>query len=104
MDIAKRKRLERAGWKVGTTQEFLGLSDAEASYVEMKLRLARAFAARRTKRRVTQAQVAKLLKSSQSRVAKIEAGDPSVSADLIIRSLLALGCTSRDVATAIGKG
>jgi len=44
---------------------------------------------------------AKLIKSSQSRLAKMEGGDPSVSLDLLIRSLLALGASNRDLARAI---
>jgi len=82
MNLSKRKRLEAAGWRIGSAQDFLRLSDHEATFVDLKLRLAKALAARRAKDRLTQSQVAKLLKSSQSRVAKLEAGDPSVSADL----------------------
>jgi len=101
MDARKRRRLEAAGWKVGTTQEFLGLTDEESAYVETKLRLAKALASRRTKRNLTQVKVAKLLNSSQSRVAKMEAADPSVTADLLIRALYKLGATRREVAKAI---
>ena len=94
MREAKRKRLEAKGWKVGTTQEFLRLSDEEAAYVDLKVRLAASLRDRRQRRGLAQADLAKLLRSSQSRVAKMEAGDPSVSLDLLIRSLLVLG-TSR---------
>ena len=97
----KRTRLERAGWKVGTVRELLGLSRAEEVLVELKLILSRGLRERRTRRRLTQAQLARLLKSSQSRVAKMEAGDPSVSIDLLIRSLLAMGTTQRELAQVI---
>jgi ribosome-binding protein aMBF1 (putative translation factor) len=90
----KQKRLEAKGWKFGTAQEFLGLSGEEAAYIELKMRLATSLRNRRQRRGLGQADLAKLLGSSQSRVAKMEAGDPSVSLDLLIRSLLALG-TSR---------
>jgi predicted XRE-type DNA-binding protein len=80
MKPAKRKRLEAAGWKVGTVQEFLDLSDAEAEFVEMKVSLALALRARRERRRLTQKEVARGLRSSQSRVAKMEAADATVSA------------------------
>lgn len=90
----KRKRLEAKGWKVGTAQEFLGLSNEEAAYVDLKMRLAASLRKKRQRRGLGQEDLAKLLRSSQSRVAKMEAGDPSVSLDLLIRSLLALG-TSR---------
>lgn len=93
MNTAKRKRLEKAGWKVGTAQEFLNLSAEEAAYVEVKLNLARVLSNRRKSLRLTQVALAKKIKSSQSRVAKMEAGDPSVSIDLLVRSLIALGET-----------
>ena len=97
METAKRKRLERKGWKIGTVQEFLDLSSEEAAYIEVKLALSRTFLERRRERRLTQQQAARLLKSSQSRVAKMEAGDPSVSLDLLVRSLLALGIPKRSL-------
>ncbi len=97
----KRLRLERAGWKVGTVGEFLGLSATEEALVELKLTLSRGLKERRARRNLTQAQLAKLLKSSQSRVAKMEAGDPSVSIDLLIRSLLVMGATPKDLANVI---
>ena len=101
MDATKKARLEAAGWNVGSAADFLGLSKAEAAYVEMKLALARQLRDRRQRRRLSQAQLARLLGSSQSRVAKMEAADPTVSTDLLIRSLLVLGSTRRQVATAI---
>jgi DNA-binding XRE family transcriptional regulator len=97
----RKARLERAGWKVGTVRDFLGLSATEAALVELKLTLSRGLRERRARRKLTQAQVAKLLKSSQSRVAKMEAGDPSVSIDLLIRSFLAMGATPKDLAQVI---
>ncbi len=93
----KRRRLEARGWKVGTVQEFLGLSAEEAAYIELKLRLAMSLREWRRRRHLTQADLAKRLQSSQSRIAKMEAGDPSVSLDLLIRSLLALGASRREL-------
>jgi len=98
MRNSKRKKLERKGWKVGSAAELLGLSPEEAEYIEMKLALSRALKKQRLKHKLTQVQVAKRLNSSQSRVAKMEAGDPSVSIDLLVRSLLALGASSKIVA------
>jgi predicted XRE-type DNA-binding protein len=97
MEKNKRKRLEAEGWKVGTVQEFLRLPPEEVAYIELKLQLAKTLQKRRRARRLTQVEVAKLLKSSQSRIAKMEAGDPSVSVDLLVRSLLALGVPSRSL-------
>ncbi len=101
MNTAKRKRLEKAGWKVGTAQEFLNLSAEEAAYVEVKLNLARVLSNRRKSLRLTQVAVAKKIKSSQSRVAKMEAGDPSVTIDLLVRSLIALGETPTNLYKAL---
>lgn len=93
----KRRRLEARGWKVGTAQEFLRLSAEEAAYIELKVRLAMGLREWRRRRDLTQADLAKRLQSSQSRIAKMEAGDPSVSLDLLIRSLLTLGASRREL-------
>ena len=93
----KRRRLEAKGWKLGTAQEFLQLSAEEAAYVELKVRLALGLREWRRRRNLTQAELAKRLQSSQSRSAKMEAGDPSVSLDLLIRSLLTLGASRREL-------
>lgn len=98
MDKEKKKRLEQAGWQVGSTDEFLGLTPEESAYVTLRLKLSEAVRRLRRDRRLTQAQLAARLHSSQSRVAKAEAADESVSLDLLIRSLLALGASSQDLA------
>jgi DNA-binding XRE family transcriptional regulator len=97
MDKSKRHRLEAKGWKVGTVDDFLHLTPEEATYVELKLTLSQRVREYRQAKRLTQIEMAKLLKSSQSRVAKIETGDASVSLDLLIRSLIALGATRREL-------
>ena len=91
------KRLKAAGWKVGTTKDFLGLSDQEAALVEVKLSLIEALKKSRQKRRLSQIDLAQRMGSSQSRIAKIEAGDSSVSLDLIVRALIAAGTTQQDI-------
>jgi ribosome-binding protein aMBF1 (putative translation factor) len=101
MRKAKRMRLERAGWRVGSTREFLGLTDEEAAFIELKLSLAQSLRRERQRQGLTQMQLAKRLESSQSRVAKMEAGDRSVSLDLLVRSLLAIGTTKRQLARMI---
>lgn len=103
MDKAKQKRLEAAGWKVGTVAEFLQLSDEEEAVIELRLRLSDSVRRRRTLLGLSQAAMAKRLGSSQSRVAKMESADPSVSLDLLLRALLALGATRRDIARAIAS-
>jgi DNA-binding XRE family transcriptional regulator len=101
MDVRKRRRLEAAGWTVGSVADFLSLSDEEVALVEMKIALSARVKAWRTRAHMTQAALAKRLKSSQSRVAKIEAGDPTVSLDLLVRASLATGAQPREVATAL---
>jgi DNA-binding transcriptional regulator YiaG len=101
MKKAKKQRLESAGWRVGGAKDFLNLSDAESAVIEVRLMLARALRELRQRRNVSQAALAKELGSSQSRVAKMEAGDPSVSVDLLLRSLFALGSTAAQVGKAI---
>src|SRR3972149_221078 len=91
MKRTKLKRLAAKGWKVGTVSELLDLSTEETAYIELKLQLARSLQKRRKAMKLTQSALARRLKSSQSRVAKMESGDPSVSVDLLVRSLLALG-------------
>ncbi len=101
MKTTKRKKLEKRGWKIGSTAELLDLTSEEASYIEMKLTLSLALREQRVKHKITQVELAKRLKSSQSRVAKMEAGDPSVSIDLLVRSLRALGASPKAVAKSI---
>jgi Helix-turn-helix domain len=103
MRESKRKRLAAKGWRIGNTTEFLGLSSEEAAYVELKLRLADGLRKRRLKSRLTQQELARAVRSSQSRVAKMEAGDPTVTVDLLVRSLLALGASRREVARIIAS-
>ena len=104
MDLKKRKKLENEGWQVGSAKDFLGLSDQESTYIELKLMLGQNLKKRRLQKKLTQVELAKLLKSNQSRVAKMESGDPSVSIDLLVKSLLALGTTKKDIAGIISRG
>ena len=101
MKAGKRKRLEQAGWRVGSAEDFFGLSNEEQALVEIKLALADAVKAQREKHRLSQNDLASRMKSSQSRVAKIEAGDPSVSLDLLVRAVLAAGATKKELAKAL---
>lgn len=101
MDKRKKKMLNKKGWKVGTVAEFLDLSAEEFAYIEMKLALSEKLKERRLHKKLTQAQLAKAIDSSQSRVAKMEAGDPTVSIDLLVKSLLALGVTKKELGRTI---
>lgn len=104
MNSAKLKRLKAAGWKIGTTKDFLGLTDQEAALVEVKLSLIDALKKCRQKRRLSQVDLAQRMGSSQSRIAKIEAGDSSVSLDLVVRALIAAGATQQDIRKAFASG
>ena len=97
----KKKRLEAKGWRVGTAKDFLGLTDEESAYIELKIRLAEGLRQRRQEKGLSQVDLATKLQSSQSRVAKMEAGDPSVSLDLLIRSLITLGASERELSRII---
>jgi len=101
MKDSKKKKLERMGWKVGTADEFLNLSPEESAFIEIKSALSKNLQMKRRKNKMTQSDLARLIKSSQSRVAKIEAGDPTVSIDLLVRSLLALGSSPKSIAKAM---
>ncbi|MFH2063898.1 MAG: helix-turn-helix transcriptional regulator [Pseudomonadota bacterium] len=96
----KKKILKSKGYTIGSAEDFLGLSKEESEYIELKLALSEALAEQRKQKNLTQSQLAKLLKSSQSRVAKMESGDPTVSLDLLIKSLLAIGATKKSIAKA----
>ena len=100
----KKSQLKAAGWVVGSVKEFLRLSEADTALIEMKLALSQSLRNRRTKQGLSQVQLAERLQSSQSRVAKMEAGDPSVSMGLLVSSLLLLGASSADLAKAIRGG
>ncbi len=101
MDTKKKKALESKGYHVGSVEDFLGLSKGESEYIELKLALSQALADRRKQSNLTQAQLAKMLKSSQSRVAKMEKGDPTISMDLLVKSLLAMGADKKSIAKVI---
>ncbi len=101
MQASKRRSLAAKGWGVGDAKDFLGLSEEEAAYIELRLKLAEGLKSKRQSKGVTQSQLAQALSSSQSRVAKMEAGDPTVSLDLLVKSLLALGTSRRQLASII---
>ncbi|AFZ18345.1 helix-turn-helix transcriptional regulator [Allocoleopsis franciscana] len=103
MNTIKRQRLEAAGWRVGNAADFLELSPEEAAFIEMKLSLSKRLRELRLNQKLSQQGLAKKINSSQSRVAKMEAGDPSVSLDLMVRTFLAMGATREDLALALAS-
>jgi DNA-binding XRE family transcriptional regulator len=103
MRESKRKKLAAKGWKVDSAKEFLGLSPAEAAYIELRLTLADGLKVRRQSLGMTQTQLAHTVGSSQSRIAKMEAGGPGVSVTLLLKSLLALGTSGDELARMIRR-
>lgn len=103
MKKTKRTRLEARGWRVGSPKEFLGLTPEEAALVETRLALSQALRSRRVAHGLTQGELARRLKSSQSRVAKMEAGDKTVSVDLLMKALFSLGARTQDIGRALGR-
>jgi DNA-binding XRE family transcriptional regulator len=100
MKTNKLMRLEAAGWTIGSTEDFLQLNKDEAQMVALKFSLVCAVKKSRIKHKLSQIDLAQRMKSSQSRIAKIEAGDASVSLDLIVRALIASGASTRDIQSA----
>lgn len=101
MDAEKSKRLEVAGWTVNNTSDFLELTPAETELVELKVQLALLVKELRKNQNLSQDALAKKMGSSQSRIAKIESGDPSVSLDLVVRALFTSGATRQQLAQVI---
>ncbi len=103
MNAAKKKKLEEAGWAVGSASDFLHLDKAEETIVEMKLALAEWLRDMRKEQHLTQQELANRIGSSQSRVAKMEMADKSVSIELFVRSLVSLGTSKTQIGKVIGS-
>jgi len=103
MKSSKQHNLKAKGWKIGNATEFLELTEEETVYIGIKQQLANLLKQTRTRQLLTQKDFAKQIDSSQSRVAKMETGDRSVSLDLLIKSLLALGVTNKDIGKTISQ-
>ncbi|KHD04750.1 hypothetical protein PN36_19090 [Candidatus Thiomargarita nelsonii] len=96
MDQDKQAKLASKGWKIGTVNEFLDLTPAEATYIELRLALSENLKQRRTQ--LSSSQFAQLLNANPSQIEKLETGEASVSLDFLIRSLLTLGTTVKELA------
>jgi ribosome-binding protein aMBF1 (putative translation factor) len=103
MDKQTRARLEAAGYWVGDAEDWLGLSEEERRMVELRVEVSRLVRHLRELHGLSQVQLAKKMKSSQSRVAKIEAGEADVSLDLSFRALFAAGGNLADLASFVKK-
>ena len=103
MKYSKRKKLEKMGFNVGTVQEFLDLSDEEMALIDLKVHLVKLLRTAREEAGISQLTLAKLIGSSQSRIAKMEAGDFNISLDLICKALFALKIPRREIGKAFGS-
>ena len=103
LSLDRRAELEAKGWKFGTADEFLGLTSEESALIDLTLALASSLRERRLALGWSQHLLAKKMGSSQSRVAKMELGLAGVTADLLIRGLLAAGCSLEEVGQVIVK-
>lgn len=101
MDSKKRKKLEAKGWVFGDAADFFELTPEEARIIDLKLALRCSLKEERKKQKMTQAELADAIGSSQSRIAKMEAGDPSVSVDLLLKALMTLGMTNKQISKII---
>ena len=98
----KASKLELAGWSVGTASEFLALSPSESMLIDIKLSLACAVLERRLNQGKSQEELALLISSSQSEVAKIEAADSAVPIELLVKCLVILGASRLRIGDVIG--
>ena len=102
-EARKATRLESAGWKTVTVQGFLGLSDDDMAIIEVKVALAKRLRAQRTRAGLSQVEVAKIVRSSQPRVAKMEAADKTVSIDLLVKALVKTGVSVQEIGRSLEK-
>ena len=99
MNKSKRQAVTAAGFRVGDAGDFLELTEEERRLVELRVALSRTVRRLREIHSLTQQQLADRLKSSQSRVAKLEVGASDVSLDLLFRGLFAMGGRLSDLKT-----
>lgn len=97
MKNKKRKKLEEKGFRIGSAADFLELTPEEEAYIDIRLDISNLVKAQRAKRGWTQEQLARAIGSSQSRIAKLEGGDPGISMDLMIKALLRLGTSKKQI-------
>jgi len=89
--------------RIGAPRELLSLTPEEEALIEIEPALAKSLRARRKDLGLSQTLVVRRIRSSRSRVAKMEGGDALVSIARLVRSLLAIGATRKDVARVIGS-
>jgi DNA-binding XRE family transcriptional regulator len=101
MDTLKRRRLEEAGFQVGTVADFLGLTPPQSELLEIRLALTRAIRKQREARGLSPYQLAEKIGVTEAQFVKVEVGDPHASIDLLVKALVASGMTRRELAAVI---
>lgn len=81
--------------------ELLGLTPEDEAIVNIRLALHRTLKEARARSGLSQAALAQRIGSSQSRIAKAEAGRGEISLELILRAAIASGATAREIGEAI---
>ncbi len=103
MNTQKKKKLEAAGWQVGSAADFLGLTAEEESFIAIKLLLSRRLKQERERRHLTQQALAAQIRLTQARIARLEAGDREVTVDALLKALLASGVSRQEVAKTLAS-
>ena len=103
MNKKTKQKLEKRGWEVGGVREFLNLSEEDIKLIEVRIALGKILNEQRIKNGYTQLQLAREIKSSQSRVAKMENGDNSVTIDLLLKCLLHLQTPKSEICKAFAR-
>jgi len=103
VDKKTKEKLKEQGWEFGGIKEFLELSDEEVQLVELRINLGRYLKEQRKKCGYTQNQLAKMIKSNQSRIAKMENGDNSVTIDALLKSLFYLKIPTKEISKVFAR-
>ena len=99
LSAKKKARIRAMGGRVTTVEEWLDLTPQEVAIIDMKIRLGEELKAQRKKKRLSQEKAAKILKTSQGRVSKMERGQATL--DQLAWSLLILGESKKKVGRVI---
>ena len=85
------KRRKGKTWVETDVEELLDLSAQDLVIVEFRAALALALQQARKRQKLTQENAAKVIGTSQAQVARMEAGQSSITIDRLIKALIALG-------------
>lgn len=100
----KQLALESAGFRIGDAEDFLELDKEERKLVELRVALSKTVRRLRERSGLTQQQLATKLRSSQSRIAKLEAASSDVSLDMLFRGLFTMGGEIDDIGLKSKRG